>query len=294
MSDQNENSQPEQPEENQATEAIENAPEPAPQDDAPFSIETVIADAKKVIFDPVGFYKNMSTSGGYADPIIFVAVMALAGALISTILSMIGLAKFNAITMGMGGFKMIFIYPVLAVIGSFIGAAILFVVWKLMGSERDYETAYRCTAYTMAITPVISVISVVPYLANAIKTLWIMLLFYLASVHVHALKEQTAKIVFGVLAAIFVLSGFSSEREARKWLNKAERWEERVERSVGKMDDDEYRPGSIGSAMQEWENTDVENMTPEEAGEKAAELLKGLERFAESMEENLENDQKEE
>jgi uncharacterized membrane protein YdjX (TVP38/TMEM64 family) len=40
------------------------------------------------------------------------------------------------------GFGAIIFMPIAVAIGSFIGAAILFVIWKLMGSQEDYETAY--------------------------------------------------------------------------------------------------------------------------------------------------------
>lgn len=60
--------------------------------------------------------------------------------------------------------------PIAVAIGSFIGAAILFVIWKLMGSQEDYETAYRCGAYLMALAPITTLINVIPY-AGAIISL---------------------------------------------------------------------------------------------------------------------------
>jgi len=40
---------------------------------------------------------------------------------------------------------------------------IFFVIWKLMGSQEDYETAYRCGAYLMALVPITAIISAIPY-----------------------------------------------------------------------------------------------------------------------------------
>ncbi|MBT8115525.1 MAG: YIP1 family protein, partial [Arenicella sp.] len=142
-----------------------------------FSLSTVIDDAKKVITDPFGFYRAMPDSGGFADPVIFVAVMGAAAGLIFSVLAMIGLG--GAGGMGMAGgmaLSAVILVPIGMIIGSFIGAAIVFVIWKLMGSDKNYETAYRCVAYSTAIMPVVALISMIPYVATLVRTLWGMML----------------------------------------------------------------------------------------------------------------------
>lgn len=168
---------------------------------------------------------------------------------------------------------MLILVPIFAVIGSFIGGAILYVIWKLIGSEKNFETAYRCVAYSFAIGPIIAVISIIPYVAGIIKSLWGFFLLYAASIEVHKLKEATAKIVFGVLAAIVVITGITTERATRKWVN----WAEEVEKS--------YEDGSIGEAVKELEN--MGEMTPEEAGRKMGEFLKGMEEFSKGLEDSV-------
>lgn len=241
-----------------------------------FNLQTVIDDARKVITNPVGFYRDMPTHGGFANPIIFVVVIAVATAVIGFVLDLIGLANFNSVTGGGVGFAMLIFFPIAAIIGSFIGGAILFVIWKLMGSEKNFETAYRCVAYSFAIAPIISVLSLIPYIAGIIKTLWGTFLLYTASIEVHKLKQETAKIVFGVLAALGVLFGISSEHAMRKALN----WAENIQESFEKQ----YKDGSIGDALKEFEN--VDEMTPEEAGKKMGEFLKGMEEFSKGLEES--------
>jgi len=251
-----------------------------------FNLGTVIDDAKKVITDPVGFFRSMPTTGGYADPVIFVVVMALLTAVIGFLLSVIGLVKFNAIVGGAVTIGMVIVVPIVAVIGSFIGAAIMFVIWKLMGSEKDYETAYRCIAYSSAIAPVIAVISLIPYLANLIKALWGGFLIYTASVEVHKIKNQTAMIVIGILTALNVIISFNTERATRHWQSKAKGFEkaaEQLEKSA--------KEGSIAEALQNLEN--MEEMTPEEAGKQFGEFLKGIEEFSEGLEESVKESESE-
>ena len=246
--------------------------------EAEFNLGTVIDDAKKVVLDPVGFYKEMPRTGGFANPLIFVAVMAFVSGVLLALLGLIGLTKFNPMFGGHVSLAMIIVLPIGAVIGSFIGAAIIFVIWKLMGSEQNYQVAYRCLAYSAAILPVVSVLSVIPYIASIVRILWSFFLIYIASIHVHALKDSTAKIVFGVLAAIFVIVGINSERAARNFQKKWGNFGQNLERQLEK----DYKEGSLGKALENLEN--VDEMTPEEAGEQFGEFLKGMQEFAEGME----------
>lgn len=68
--------------------------------------------------------------------------MALAAGVVSAILSFIG-SPVGLLVYGLGA--IIFI-PIGAIIAAFIGGGILFVIWKLMGSQLDYEASFRCLA----------------------------------------------------------------------------------------------------------------------------------------------------
>ena len=222
---------------------------------AVFSFATVIEDAKKIITDPAGFYKSMSKTGGYGEPLIFAIVMAVITGLIIALYGMLSFSSFNAITGGAVGFAAIIVMPIMAVLGCFIGGAIMYVIWKLAGSGENYEVAVRCVAYTFVIMPAIALVSFIPYLAGAAKTLWSMFLLYTASIEVHKLKQEITKIVFGVLAAIFVLWGVSAEHTARNISAKLEKMTK--------------------GSLQGLEN--MGEMSPEEAGKAFGEFMKGLE-----------------
>lgn len=212
-----------------------------------FDINQVIAQAKAVITNPVGFYQTMPKSGGYGNPVIFVAVMGAVMGLVTALLSFFG----SAAGMLAGGLAAIIIMPIFAVLGAFIGAAILYVIWKLMGSPENYETAFRCQASAAAIYPISALLAIVPYIGSIVMIAWGVFLMIEASVSVHGRPRRTAQIVFGILAALLILSNIASERAARQM-------EERME--------------GMGSQFQ-----GMENMSSEEAGRKMGEFLKGLE-----------------
>ncbi len=213
-----------------------------------FNLTTVINDAISVVKNPIGFYQNMSKTGGYAEPVIFVAVMAVIAAILLSVLSLVsGKIPFS------GAIGMLVFVPIVIVVASFISAAIIFVIWKLMGSPHNYETAYRCLAYSMALMPVVAVLSLIPY-ASIIGTLWGMYLLVVASTEVHGLKKNTALIVFGILAAFGVMSNIAGEKMNQK---------------LGEF---ESQLGESAAGLE-----GLENMSPEEAGKALGEFLKGME-----------------
>lgn len=245
---------------------------PTPPTPSGFDLGIVIQQAKQVISDPTGFYKSMQTTGGLAEPAIFVAVMGFAAGVIGAILSLLG--------GGLGGIAGILIMPIAAVIGSFVAALIMFVIWKLMGSDRDYETAYRCLSASTALYPVAVLLSIIPYLGAMLAAAWGMYLMYIASLHIHKIKEETARLVIGILALLSVVSQCSAQSAARQ----AEVRAAEVEEAAESMSD------AYAGALGELEN--IEDMTPEEAGRKFGEFVKGMsegmEEFEKGVQEGME------
>ena len=207
-------------------------------------IDTII----KVVTNPVGFFKDMPKSGGFVEPLIFMVAMGVVGGIIQAIFGIIGLtfaASFGAALMS------IIIAPILIAIFGFVSAGILFVVWKIMGSQESFETAYRCGAYTGAIFPITMLLSFIPYLGTIIGLAWTTYLFVIASIEVHGLNSKISWIVFGVIFLLFSLISISSQYATRNIASKMEKY---------------------GTQME-----NIKDMTPEEAGKAMGEFLKGLE-----------------
>jgi len=180
--------------------------------------------AINVVTKPADFFQQMSKTGGFVEPLIFAVIMGLVSGIIYAILGLFGLGQAGHSGSAMASFGMIIFMPIAAAIGSFIGGAILFVIWKLMGSEENYEVAYRCGAYLMALSPITAIINVVPYGGAVINT--VIMLFYLvmASVHVHHLEPQKAWIVFGIIGAILALLSVYGQYKARHISPEVEKW----------------------------------------------------------------------
>jgi len=217
------------------------------QTDIQSVITSIMNRMVQVITNPVGFYRSMPKTGGLVEPIIFMIAMGLIAGILRTIISVLGLAGSS-----MMGVASIILMPIFVTIFGFVGAAILFVIWKLMGSDESFEVAFRCGSYAAAISPITSLISLIPYIGGVVGLVWMAYLMVVASTEVHKLQAKTAWIVFGAIFVVFSLMSLSSEIAGRRVANKMEKLQKEM--------------GKIGE------------MTPEEAGRKVGEFLKGLEK----------------
>jgi hypothetical protein len=214
-----------------------------------FDINTVIEGARRIVIDPGGYFDNMPRSGGYAEPLVFVTVMGLLAGVLGAVLSSFTMSAMGDMRMGLGS---IIVMPIAAIIGSFVFAFIMWVIWKLMGSREDFETAYRIVTATMVILPVSAIVGLVPYFGTVVINAWLIWMMVLGSVLVHRLNKQKSIIVICVLGAIIMLVNLSGEHTQRVMME---------------------RYSHLSKQMK-----DLENLTPEEVGEITGEFLKGLEK----------------
>ena len=188
--------------------------------------------AIKVVTSPATFFREMPKTGGFVEPLVFMAIMGAVTGLVQAVLTMIGLAV--GMSAGMG-IAMIIIYPIAIAILGFVGAAIIFVVWKLMGSQEPYETAYRCTAYLAALWPITTVLGAIPYIGIVIAIALMTYYYVIASVEAHKIPSQRAWIVFGIIGAALILIGVGAEITSRAMQNKMMMYQKQMEGTAQDM-----------------------------------------------------------
>ncbi|MEN6467525.1 MAG: YIP1 family protein [Smithella sp.] len=228
--------------------------------------------AINVVTKPAEFFQGMPKTGGFLEPLVFAVIMGFIAGIIQAILSFIGLGHAGGYGGGMmAGFGAIIFVPIAIAIGSFIGAAILFVIWKLMGSQENYETAYRCGAYLTSLAPLIAVIGVIPYAGGLVNMAIYVFYLVAASIHVHNIPSQKAWLVFGIIGVIFALIGVFAEYKVRNMASSMDKW-----RQTG----EEFRKSA----------RDMEKST-EEMRKQAEEMAKQLKEQAEEAKRQVERNQ---
>ena len=219
-------------------------------------VQAIIDTAIKVMTQPVEFFQTMPKSGGFADPLVFAVLLGVVSGVVRAVLGLLHLGG----ALGFGtAILAIIVTPVIVLIGEFIVAAILFVIWKLMGSNESYETAFRCSAYSAAISPIVVLVNIVPYVGGLAGLAWGLYLIVTASVETHKIASKTAWMVFGITAVVLALFSINAQIAARRWQRNADAWSKQIRAQTGETG----KP-----------------MTPEEAGRAAAAFMKGMQEEA--------------
>ena len=211
------------------------------------SIEEIKETALAVVTDPVSFYRSMPRGGGLVSPLLFLVAMAILTTLVGGMVTFLFGGNGPS---GTGALLILVLLPVLVAIYYFISAGVMYVIWRLMGSQEDYETAFRCLAFASAIMPVTALLGPIPYLGVVVPTLWGLYLVVTASQHVHGLDPKTAWIVFGAISGVLMLMQLGSEVAGRRMGEDMQKLEQRME--------------------------GVETMSPEDAGRAIGDFLKGM------------------
>src|SRR4030042_69048 len=193
------------------------------------NLSSIKKTAVSVLTSPSAFFREMPKTGGFVGPLIFMVIMGIISGLIQTVFSLVGLHIAAGMAMGVAS---IILFPIIIAIGGFIGAAILFVIWRLLGSQESYETAYRCGAYISVLMPIITVLGLIPYLGSAVGIALYVYFLVIASVEVHKIPSQKAWLVFGIIGAIFIILSISGQVSARRAGNRLDQYRKQMEEAT--------------------------------------------------------------
>jgi hypothetical protein len=196
------------------------------------NVAAIPQTAVKVLTSPAAFFREMPKSGGFVDPLVFMVAMGVVGGLIQAVLTIAGLHVGAGIAAGIAA---IIVVPVVIAIFGFFGAAIIFGIWKLMGSQESYETAYRCAAYISVLTPITTILGIIPYAGSAIGIVLSTFFLVIASVEVHKIPSQKAWLVFGIIGGILIVMSISAQFAARKMVRDTEETSKEMQKAAEEM-----------------------------------------------------------
>jgi hypothetical protein len=226
------------------------------------NLAAVPQTALKVLTSPSAFFREMPKTGGFVDPLVFMVAMGVIGGLIQAVLTVAGLYVAVGIAAGIAA---IVVMPIVIVVFGFVGAAIIFFIWKLMGSQESYETAYRCAAYISVLTPITTLLGIIPYAGSAIGIGLTTFFLVIASVEVHKLPSQKAWLVFGIIGALLTVMSVSSQFAARRFARNMEETSKEMRKAAEEMQQ------KAGDAQKAAEQMQKQMQQQSEEGQKAAE-----------------------
>ena len=185
--------------------------------------------AMKVLTSPAEFFKEMPKTGGFVEPLVFMIAMGVVAGLLQSILSVLRFQVGAGMAMGLGS---VILLPIMIGIFGFVGAAILFLIWKLTGSQESYETAYRCGAYIGVLTPISVLLHLIPFVGAAASILLMTFFLVTASVAVHNIPSRKAWLVFGIIGGLLVFFSVSAEFAARRFVREAAEYQKKAEEAA--------------------------------------------------------------
>lgn len=188
-----------------------------------FDFGLFIEDSKKALLSPQEYFSNMSTLGGFLEPIIKAVIYGLVMGVFALIWSLLGMSFSGGGWLGGGiGIMALVGSLVFAIIGLFIGGAIMLIISAILGGNTDYETNVRVVASLMVISVIQGVFGFfdgINLYLSAIVSIAVgcygLFMTYHALVQCLKAKEQGAKIfslVFAVLLVITTFSGIAAKK----------------------------------------------------------------------------------
>jgi hypothetical protein len=152
---------------------------------------------------PRAFFAAMERKGGYMTPCLYLLAWSFVSGVIGFL---VGLTR--APLPGAGRAVQaasVVVGPPLVLGFGFAAAAVLFVIWHLMGSKEDYQTAFRCWAFMAPVGVIGAVLGLVPLLPLAVF-FYTFYLVVVASQEVHGLSPRRSWAVWGTLGGVILVA----------------------------------------------------------------------------------------
>lgn len=247
--------------------------------------------AIKVLTSPAEFFREMPRTGGFVEPLVFMIAMGVVAGLLQSILSVLRLQVGAGMAMGLGS---VIILPIMIGIFGFVGAAILFLIWKLTGSQESYETAYRCGAYIGVLTPISVLLHLVPFVGAAVSVLLMTFFLVTASVAVHNIPSRKAWMVFGIIGGLLVFFSVSAEFAARRFARHAAEFQKNAEEAAKTMQKqtEELQKQSEQLQKQAEEASKATGNQPEEAARQMQQQIEAQKALLQMQQKAMEQMQK--
>ena len=199
-----------------------------------FNFTQFLNESRETLLNPKNYFPGMSLSGGMMEPLFKAIIYGVIAGLFTFLWSILGLsAAGSGVYNSAVGIMSIVGAMFAAVIGVFIGGAIMLLISSLCGGNKDYEANLRVAAAVMVIYPINTLFSflyrinpTLGLLVSLAITFYSIYMIYEAIVSALKGKESSAKIVMLVLIVLALLGTWGSRRASKSILRYSDNTEE--------------------------------------------------------------------
>ena len=187
------------------------------------NISKLLKESRETLLNPKDYFSSMPLTGGFAEPVIKAAIYGTVAGLFSLLWSVAGLSAMGGTMLGGAIGIMALFYSIIgAVIGVFIGGAIMLVISAICGGSTDYEANVRVAASLMVVYPINAFLAflyginiTLGGLVGLLVSCYSIYLLYHAAIQALKGKESSAKIVAIVLLLLALVGFFGGRRASR-------------------------------------------------------------------------------
>jgi len=194
-----------------------------------FDFNAFINESKETILNPKSYFAALKTTGGMTEPLIKAVVYGAIAGIFTFLWSIFNIGASTGLFGGSVGVMTLIWSIIGAVIGLFIGGVVLLIISAICSGSTDFESNVRVTAPLMVLMPVnaalgfFSGINVyLGFIISFLVGLYGLWMLYNALIETLKAKQETAKIVCYVLAALSLLgtmSGMAAVKKASAFVN---------------------------------------------------------------------------
>ena len=187
-------------------------------------LRKIAAESRETLLNPRQYFSATSLSGGFEEPVIKAVVYGTVAGLFGLLWDLTG---FNSMGVGPWGTSngiMVLIWSLVsAVIGLFIGGAIVWLISHICGGNREYEASVRVAASVMVVYPINAFLAffyaislTLGGLAALFVNLFSLYLLYIAVQAALKGRESSMRIVVIVLGILAIMAFFGARKAGKQ------------------------------------------------------------------------------
>lgn len=173
-------------------------------------VDSFVSAVRNVLLNPRNFFQGIDRQGNFVEPLVFALICSAIGGILSGIIgflvTLVGEGIGAAFLALIGS---IFLTPIFAAIGLFVGAGIWHVLVMLLvrPSNAGFEATFRVAAY-ISVIQLITWIAAIPIVGSIIALLAVIYGLYIAYFgiqEVHSTTRQRAAAVVAIPALVVIV-----------------------------------------------------------------------------------------